>query len=232
MVRGRQRMLYEAMTHRGPVIGPAAPDEVDVGSEWGAAPLEEDIDMLPSSPEADDVPARQPRPKRMAPATAATGDGGDVSAQPSTKRRRQAKKQPAPVEAATYEAANVPARQPSPATAATAGLGSDERREGPAQLSDADKLMAPASLALMVRPEPAGEILERNPAMTLDPSFFCTKCGYTVDPTKIGVRVVRKSPPTFSCSSCNSKTTMLSTIFGRYPTEAFQGLDEETVQKF
>ncbi len=68
--------------------------------------------------------------------------------------------------------------------------------------------------------------------MTLDAMPFCTKCGYAVDPTKVGVRLHRKSPPTFTCSSCNSKTTMLNNIFGRYPTEAFEGLGETSIQRF
>ena len=236
MVRGRQTTLYAALNRSGPVMGPIAPDEPDV-MEWGPEPLDEEIEMLPSSPEADDVPARQPRKKPTAPATAATDEAGDVLAQPPTKKQHQRKKRTAPAEAATEQAADAPARQPrkkrtAPATAATEELGPDEHRDGTAPLSDDDAPLASASLALMVKPEPAGEILMRNPAMTLDTSLFCTKCGYTVDPTKVGVRVVRKSPPTFSCSSCNSKTTMLSTIFGRYPTEAFLDLDEATVQKF
>ena len=68
--------------------------------------------------------------------------------------------------------------------------------------------------------------------MTLETLPFCTTCGYTVDPTRVGARLHRKSPPTFTCSSCNSKTTRLNKIFGRYPTEAFEGMDEASIQRF
>ena len=81
------------------------------------------------------------------------------------------------------------------------------------------------------RVEP-GEIVTTFSTLTFDTGIYCTKCGYTVDPLVLGTRVVRKSPPSFCCSKCNSKTVMLSRMFGSWPPEEFKGIDDATMQKF
>jgi hypothetical protein len=72
----------------------------------------------------------------------------------------------------------------------------------------------------------AGEILFENPNLQLPKSGepFCTKCGYVVDPVMKGVRLMKKSPPTFECSVCNSKSTMLHRMFGSWPMADFKEL--------
>ena len=77
-----------------------------------------------------------------------------------------------------------------------------------------------------------GTIVSTSSTLTLDTGIYCTKCGYTVDPMLPGTRVVRKSPPMFVCSKCNSKTVMLTRMFGSWPPEEFKGLDDATMQKF
>ena len=81
------------------------------------------------------------------------------------------------------------------------------------------------------RVEP-GEIVTSFSTLKFDTGIYCTKCGYTVDPLVPGTRVVRKSPPSFCCSKCNSKTVMLSRMFGSWPPEEFKGIDDATMQKF
>ena len=77
-----------------------------------------------------------------------------------------------------------------------------------------------------------GTIVSTSSTLTFDTGIYCTKCGYTVDPMLPGTRVVRKSPPMFVCSKCNSKTVMLTRMFGSWPPEEFKGLDDATMQKF
>ena len=60
----------------------------------------------------------------------------------------------------------------------------------------------------------------------------CSKCGFTVDPCKPGVRVLGKAPPKFQCSSCNSKTTMLARTFGTWPLPDFKELPQTVQQEF
>ena len=81
------------------------------------------------------------------------------------------------------------------------------------------------------RVEP-GEIVSTFSALTFDNGLYCTKCGHTVDPLLPGTRVVRKSPPLFCCNKCNSKTVMLSRMFGSWPPDEFKGIDDATMQKF
>ena len=81
------------------------------------------------------------------------------------------------------------------------------------------------------RVEP-GEIVSTFSALTFDNGLYCTKCGHTVDPLVPGTRVVKKSPPLFCCNKCNSKTVMLSRMFGSWPPEEFKGIDDATMQKF
>ena len=77
-----------------------------------------------------------------------------------------------------------------------------------------------------------GTIVSTSSTLTFDNGIYCTKCGYTVDPMLLGTRVVRKSPPMFVCSKCNSKTVMLTRMFGSWPPEEFKGLDDATMRKF
>ena len=77
-----------------------------------------------------------------------------------------------------------------------------------------------------------GTIVSTSSTLTFDNGIYCTKCGYTVDPMVPGTRVVRKSPPMFVCSKCNSKTVMLTRMFGSWPPEEFKGLDDATMRKF
>jgi hypothetical protein len=81
------------------------------------------------------------------------------------------------------------------------------------------------------RVEP-GEIVTALSTLTFDNGLYCTKCGHTVDPLLPGTRVVRKSPPLFCCNKCNSKTVMLSRMFGSWPPDEFKGIDDATMQKF
>jgi len=68
--------------------------------------------------------------------------------------------------------------------------------------------------------------------MKLEPAPYCTKCGYTVDPITPGVRVVRKTPPAFQCNKCNSKTVMLTRMFGRWPPDEFKTLPPDVLKEF
>ena len=81
------------------------------------------------------------------------------------------------------------------------------------------------------RVEP-GEIVTAFSTLTFGNGLYCTKCGHTVDPLLPGTRVVRKSPPLFCCNKCNSKTVMLSRMFGSWPPDEFKGIDDATMQKF
>jgi hypothetical protein len=79
-----------------------------------------------------------------------------------------------------------------------------------------------------------GIILFENPNCQL-PKFgepYCTKCGYVVDPITKGVRLLKKTPPTFECSQCNSKSTMLHRMLGSWPMQEFKELGLEEQQAF
>ena len=60
----------------------------------------------------------------------------------------------------------------------------------------------------------------------------CTKCGETVDPCGRGVRLVAKTPPAFQCRVCNSRQSMLSQMFGRWPIDEFRALDAKEQKDF
>ena len=77
-----------------------------------------------------------------------------------------------------------------------------------------------------------GVIMSHSPNLQLGAEPFCSKCGYVVDPLKAGVKVIRKSPPAFQCSRCNSKQVMLYSMFGRWPLDEFKDLDDTILQKF
>ena len=60
----------------------------------------------------------------------------------------------------------------------------------------------------------------------------CNKCGETVDPCGVGVRLVSKTHPSFICRVCNSKQAMLSQTFGRWPIDEFRELDAQEQRDF
>jgi len=91
----------------------------------------------------------------------------------------------------------------------------------------------PDADVVVVPDEPEkGIITTRSVGLKLDPEPFCSKCGFVVDPLKSGVKLIRKTPPAFQCSRCNSKLTMLYSLFGKWPLDEFREIDEQTMQKF
>ena len=74
-----------------------------------------------------------------------------------------------------------------------------------------------------------------DPAMSLPPmasDVLCMLCRLPVDTTSKGVRLMSKSQLTWRCSTCNSKCTSLSTLFGGWPVEDFRTLTAAEQENF
>ena len=66
----------------------------------------------------------------------------------------------------------------------------------------------------------------------LGPATVCSQCKNPVDVLLPGTRTVAKSPPTFMCSTCNSKCVGLYRICGNWPTADFKDLTDEEQTAF
>ena len=129
------------------------------------------------------------------------------------------------------------AEEPAPPTATDVVDVEKEPASAEVVVGDGDADVRDTSQALtLVSKAEMGDIACQSSAVSsalvVGSSFFCTKCGYTVDPTKLGTRVVRKLPPAFQCNKCNCKSTMLHRMFGTWPLEEFKDIDEATMQRF
>ena len=110
------------------------------------------------------------------------------------------------------------AEEPAPPTATDVVDVEKEPASAEVVVGDGDADVRDTSQALtLVSKAEMGNIACRSSAFSsafvVGSSFFCTKCGCTVDPTKPGTRVVRKLPPAFQCNKCNCKSTMLHRMF-------------------
>ena len=75
-------------------------------------------------------------------------------------------------------------------------------------------------------------LLVSHPQLKLASEPWCSKCGHVVDPLLPGTRVMSKSPATFCCGRCNSKTTMLTRMFGTWPIPEFKSLTAAEKKSF
>ena len=175
--------------------------------------------MPPAKPSSDDAPAAQSSSGESPPAQLSSGDAASAQATPA---------QPASTPSSSHLAQGVDEERVE--SSAAPGL----------ELADTAASTDTAALAALALPppppprEPSASLgvirYEDVPPPRAEP--FCSKCGYTVDPVKRGVRLLTKSPPSFECSKCNSKQTMLSRMFGQWPLQQFRDLDQETQQAF
>ena len=61
----------------------------------------------------------------------------------------------------------------------------------------------------------------------------CRRCnGRIADVLARGVRITRKSPPTFQCGTCGSKTVTLIRLFGTWPVPEFEAISEAEQKHF
>ena len=63
-------------------------------------------------------------------------------------------------------------------------------------------------------------------------AITCTQCGEPVDTLAKGVRLMSKQAMTWRCPLCNTKCSLLSTMFGGWPVEGFKNLSLAEQKEF
>jgi len=213
---------------------------------------------MPEEEKPEPPPEAPPRKKRARPAVAgdvseAKPEDGKPAKKPSLlqSHRQRWRSKPAAKPAAEPPAALAiegpreeggPAKDVTPkADVMALEIFSDEDKEK-SEPSDVAVVSKPSE-KVTLRAKAAEAVPESPPSgvITLTNQNFmkpfsndpmCSKCGFKVDPCKPGVRLVAKTPPTFQCSGCNSKTTMLSRMFGVWPLPEFKQLEPHVQQEF
>jgi len=100
----------------------------------------------------------------------------------------------------------------------TLGLGSAVRTAG----SDTEQALSPSSSF-----GPSSSLALEDYA-----AVVCHQCNTQIDTLQPGVRLLSKMRNTWRCKTCNSKCSMLSTMFGGWPIEDFKHLTPELQTKF